>query len=93
MVIHRITMTSKGQFTMPAEIRRQLRLKPQDQLTVSVVDGNILLKPDKLTLEDVIGSLPSPPGIETGDFEAIIDQAIEEESRRLTEEFLALSKE
>jgi AbrB family looped-hinge helix DNA binding protein len=93
MITHRITLTSKGQITLPAEIRRQLGLETHDQLTATIIEGKVLLAPDELSLEDVIGSLPSPPGLDPGDFSELIDEAIEAEARSLTEEFLELSKE
>jgi AbrB family looped-hinge helix DNA binding protein len=38
------TMTSKGQTTIPVEIRRRLGLKPGDQLIYEEQDGEIILR-------------------------------------------------
>jgi len=92
MPTHRITMTSKGQLTLPVSIRRQLGLRTHDQLTAVVVEDGILLKPDELTLETVLGSLPSPEAIKTGDFQELVDEAAEEETVRLVEEFAYLNR-
>jgi len=42
---YNIKMTSKGQITLPKEIRDQLMLKFGDHLQAHVKDGNIILKP------------------------------------------------
>ena len=36
------TLTSKGQFTLPAEIRQALKLRPGDQLRFELTDDNEL---------------------------------------------------
>lgn len=41
----RIKLTSKGQITLPKEIRDQLMLKFGDYLQAQVKDGSIILKP------------------------------------------------
>ena len=37
------TMTSKGQVTIPKEIREKLRIKPKDRITFSVEDDHAIL--------------------------------------------------
>lgn len=88
MKTHWITLTSKGQVTLPVEFRRELGLAVHDQIAATIVDGLIILKPPELTLEDVIGSIPTPAGLRTGDFEEIIQEAALEETANLTREFL-----
>lgn len=56
------TMTSKGQLTIPKDIRDRLGLKPGDRVEfVPGGDGRtvVLRKRRVLTLEQVLGSLPS----------------------------------
>ena len=50
------TMTSKGQITIPKEIRERLHLKPHDRLTVST-DG------DKAILHPIHGTILGLKGI------------------------------
>jgi len=52
------TMTSKGQTTIPKEIRRKLRLKTGDRLEYVLDDqGRVLLIPVTRSLMDLCGSL------------------------------------
>ena len=39
------TMTSKGQVTIPKEVRDQLHLKPHDKLTVTIDGNRAVLQP------------------------------------------------
>ncbi len=39
------TLTSKGQITLPKEVREQLQLRPKDQLLVTVQGDRIILIP------------------------------------------------
>lgn len=55
------TITSKGQMTLPREVRDQLRLKPGDRLEVIVEDRHILLRPATLDLDDFCAILPPSP--------------------------------
>lgn len=51
------TITSKGQVTIPAEIRRVLGLKPQDKIIFRVVQGKVEVEPLPMTLEEAYGSV------------------------------------
>ena len=50
------TVTSKGQTTLPKEVRDELGLKPGDKIRWVVADGEVLLLRTR-TLEEVAGSL------------------------------------
>ena len=63
------TITSKGQVTIPAVIRRALGLKPQDKLVFRVVEGKVEVEPFPMTLEEAYGSVEPPTKPE--DFEAV----------------------
>lgn len=63
------TITSKGQVTVPVEIRRALGLKPQDKLVFRVVKGKVEVEPFPMTLEEAYGSVG--PLAKPEDFEAI----------------------
>ncbi len=41
------TVTSKGQVTIPGEIRRALNIKAKDRIAFDLVDGKVLLRPIK----------------------------------------------
>jgi AbrB family looped-hinge helix DNA binding protein len=40
-----ITLSSKGQIVLPAEVRRRLRLVKGERLSVEVRDGSVVLRP------------------------------------------------
>ncbi|MCF7890183.1 AbrB/MazE/SpoVT family DNA-binding domain-containing protein [Candidatus Bipolaricaulota bacterium] len=45
------TLTSKGQITIPKEIREKLELKKGDKLALIERDGNVILR--KVSLEEI----------------------------------------
>jgi len=51
------SITSKGQVTVPLEIRERLKLKPGDKVVYRDTQEGILLKPAKRTVLDDIGFL------------------------------------
>jgi antitoxin PrlF len=63
------TITSKGQVTVPVEIRRTLGLKPQDKLVFRVVKGKLEVEPFPMTLEEAYGSVT--PLAKPEDYDAI----------------------
>ncbi len=54
------TITSKGQMTLPKDVRDRLGLKTGDRLEVSVDGHRIVLVPKTLHLDDIISLLPRP---------------------------------
>ena len=52
-------VTSKGQVTIPAEIRRRLGLAPHDKVTFSVEDHHVVLTPWTSVVDRTAGSLRS----------------------------------
>ena len=56
----RTTLTSKGQITLPKEVREQLGLKPGDRVEIYVDhDGRAVIE-RTLKLEELAGVLPRP---------------------------------
>ena len=51
-------ITSKGQITLPKEIRTFLNVKPSDRVNFVIEAGSVFLKPVK-TLKDFKGSVQS----------------------------------
>jgi len=62
-------MTSKGQTTIPKEIRKLLNLKPKDRLFYLVEEGKVVLKPLHGDILELRGSVPAKERPE--DFDAI----------------------
>ncbi len=57
------TTTSKGQLTIPKQVRKRLELKPGDRLAFDLDGDAILLRVEKRrTLEELRGSLPAGRG-------------------------------
>lgn len=55
------TLTSKGQLTVPKEVRERLKLKTGDKVQFTInKDGKIELSPIKVRLKDLKGLLPHP---------------------------------
>ena len=55
------TLSSKGQVTLPKEMRDALKLRPGDQLIYSVVGDRIIVTPKNIDLKDLAGLLGDPP--------------------------------
>ena len=52
------TLTSKGQITIPIEVRKRLRLKPGDRIEFTVEeDGTATMKPLARRTDEVFGCL------------------------------------
>ena len=83
---HVATVTSRGQVTIPKEIRDELGIKPHDKIRFVVENGYAKLT-RYLTLEEMAGSLPSLAslGIDVTVEEAI-DFAIEEHAQERAEQ-------
>ena len=55
------TMTTKGQVTVPREIRDRLGLKSGDKMVFTMLsDGTIVMRPKTRRLADLAGSLTRP---------------------------------
>lgn len=61
MKVWEVTMSAKGQITIPKEMRELLKLNPGDQIVYSVVDGDIVITPKNIDLKDLAGFLGTPP--------------------------------
>jgi AbrB family looped-hinge helix DNA binding protein len=72
------TVTSKGQVTIPVEVRRRLGIAPSDKI-VFVYDesGPVVVRKMKFSVEDLQGILPILPVAPSPDFEEEIHQAFE----------------
>lgn len=84
------TVTSKGQISLPAELRRKLGITPNSQITLSIEGDSAVLRPVELTLEDIIGSIPALPDELDADYADLAarawDEAAQDRIRRMNEE-------
>ena len=74
------TLTSKGQMTLPKEIRDQLGLKAGDQLEVTIQDRHIVMVPRTLGINDVVSFLPSTHRLSIEEMDALIRKRVLEEN-------------
>jgi antitoxin PrlF len=77
------TITTKGQMTLPKEIRDALGLKAGDQLDVSIQERRIVMVPRSYRLEDIVSFLPSKPSkrLTLADMDAIVRAKARERNR------------
>lgn len=55
------TLTSKGQVTVPREIRDRLGLKSGDKMVFTMLsDGTVIMRPKRRRLAELAGSLTRP---------------------------------
>ena len=55
------TLTSKGQITIPADIRKSMSLSPKDRLTFTPMpDGTVVLRAKTKSIKDLKGLLQPP---------------------------------
>ncbi|MDQ0321776.1 AbrB family looped-hinge helix DNA binding protein [Pararhizobium capsulatum DSM 1112] len=56
-----LTLSPKGQVTIPKEMREALNLRPGDQLIYSFIDGEVVVTPKNVDFNDLGGLLGKPP--------------------------------
>lgn len=82
----RASVTSRGQVTIPAAVRRHLGVKTPDKVMfVLGENGVVSLKPVALSMTALRGSLRPLRGETSTDFRAEIAEAAEEEAERQIE--------
>jgi AbrB family looped-hinge helix DNA binding protein len=66
-------VTSKGQITIPKEVRDALGLVPGDRVAFRLVEDAAILEPETFDIKELFGSLQSKvKGVRVGDMEAAI---------------------
>jgi antitoxin PrlF len=61
MKARELTLSPKGQVTIPKDVRELLNLKPGDLMVHSVIDGEIVITPKNVDFNDLAGMLGKPP--------------------------------
>jgi AbrB family looped-hinge helix DNA binding protein len=81
------SVSSQGQVTIPAEVRRKLGLAKRAKVTFLIADDRVELLPPRFTLESVFGSVDPLPN-QSVDFDREIEDAMEDHAdevvRKLT---------
>ncbi len=74
-------VTSKGQITLPKELRDAIGLKAGDTVLFRVVDGRAVLAKIPSFL-DLAGAFPLPPDMRDLDWDELRDRAWQKQSER-----------
>ncbi|RKY04462.1 AbrB family transcriptional regulator [Candidatus Poribacteria bacterium] len=80
------TLTSKGQITIPKEIREKLGLKPMDRFLVTIEGEVITLRPLKGDLMSLAGSINPPESERPTDFQRVREKVKEAVAQGVVEE-------
>lgn len=67
-------LTSKGQMTIPKEIRKALKLKPSEKLSIVVEGEQAVIKPLRGNILDIGGTIKIPDKIMPSDFRKIREE-------------------
>ena len=59
MKLLKSTITNRGQTTIPAAVRKALKLNPRQRLTYEVRQDGVLIRPETESLMDLAGCLKS----------------------------------
>lgn len=65
------TLTSKGQITIPKDIRDKLELKPSDRVIFTIENDHAVLKPIRGNILDIGGSVKVSAKVKAADFKKI----------------------
>jgi len=84
------TVTSKGQMTIPKEVRDELLLTPGTRLFVTIQDGKLVAKPKNKKIADLAGVLQHvAKGMTSSlqDYDNAIGEALAEDDDRIRREW------
>ncbi len=82
------TMTSKGQITIPSEVRDALKLEPGTRFYVAARNGQVVAIPKNKNLMDLAGvfKLPQEVSLSLEEMEASVAEAAAEDDNRILRE-------
>ena len=78
-------VTSKGQITLPAALRRHLAIGPGDRLAFDIgEDGTVTVRKSTVSIRDLRGIVPyDGPPLTDEDLDRLIDKAREQRARHI----------
>jgi AbrB family looped-hinge helix DNA binding protein len=68
-----LRITARGQITIPAELRKKLKIKAGTRITWMEENGRLVLTPIERLLDEIQGFLKPQPG-QPSAFEALFDE-------------------
>lgn len=81
------SVSTKGQVTLPQEIRRKLGINPGDKVRISIEDEKVILRPAEISLLASYMSIPplkeplSDEELDQAIEDAVVDEYLEKERR------------
>lgn len=84
------TMTSKGQLTIPKDVRDELGIEAGTRLFVTVRNGQVVALPKNKRIADLAGILGKPPkgaGATLEDIDEAVGLALAEDDERIKREW------
>jgi AbrB family looped-hinge helix DNA binding protein len=81
------SVSTKGQVTLPAEIRARLGIKPKDTVILSLEDEGVILRPTQVSLKAGFRSIPALKPSRS--LEEMTEMAAEEHAEEAAKEGLA----
>ncbi len=84
------TMSSKGQLTIPKDVRDELKLETGTQLYISVRGGELVARPKNRNIAELAGILGKPTvgaGATLEDLDKAVGEALAEDDRRIVREW------
>jgi antitoxin PrlF len=84
------TMTSKGQLTVPKEVRERLNLSAGTRFYVMERNGQVVAIPKNKSLSDLAGLLGAPPNgakLSVEDMSDAVAEAVAEDHQRIMREW------
>ncbi|UCH97945.1 MAG: AbrB/MazE/SpoVT family DNA-binding domain-containing protein [Candidatus Aminicenantes bacterium] len=76
-----LTLTSRGQITIPQKIRKALHLETNDKITILVKNDTLILKPIKGNILDIGASIKIPGDEKPINFKKVRKQVIDKIAR------------
>ncbi len=79
------TITSKGQLTLPKEVRDDLQLREGDRVSFEKVDGRYVLRPQNKSVMDLAGILhrPGEKSMSVEEMDEALGEALREDDDRI----------
>lgn len=84
------TMTSKGQLTVPKEIREILGLKEGTKFSVTIENGNVVARPKNrsiMELAGILGKAPNGKSLTIEEMDTAIGDMLVEDDERIKREW------
>ncbi len=85
MAVATLTLTSRGQITIPQKIRKALHLEANDKITILVKNDALILKPIKGNILDIGASIKIPGDQKPIDFRKVRKQVIDKIAEKANE--------